>query len=84
MTARTSLILGKTRGHRPRLQVLLHEFCNSLDSGGEWCLFQQPLSYTPESRGLIFAESGEPHSGERAWRVAQNRMHRVEHVAAGF
>jgi len=30
MTARILLILGKTRGHRPRLQVLLHEFCNSL------------------------------------------------------
>jgi len=36
MTARISLILGKTRGHRPRLQLLFHEFCNSLDSGGEW------------------------------------------------
>lgn len=28
MTARVSLIVGKTRDHRPRLQVLLHEFCN--------------------------------------------------------
>jgi len=34
MTARISLILGKTRGHRPRLQMLLHEFRNTLDIGG--------------------------------------------------
>ena len=34
MTARISLILGKTRGHRPRLQMLLHEFRNTLVSRG--------------------------------------------------
>jgi hypothetical protein len=28
MTAPISLIPGKTRGHRPRLQMLLHEFRN--------------------------------------------------------
>jgi len=34
MTARISLIPGTTRGLRPRLQMLLHEFCNSLQRGG--------------------------------------------------
>jgi len=34
MTARISLILGKTRGHRLRLQMLLHEFCNTLNYTG--------------------------------------------------
>src|SRR5262249_45618429 len=36
MTARISLIPGRTRGHRPRLQCLAHEFCNSLSLGGDW------------------------------------------------
>ena len=26
----------KMRGHRPRLQMLLHEFCNAFVSGGEF------------------------------------------------
>src|SRR5215471_8224935 len=30
MTARISLIPGKTRGPRPRLQMRLHKFCNTL------------------------------------------------------
>ena len=33
MTSRILLIPGKTCGHRPRLQSLLHEFCNNLYSG---------------------------------------------------
>jgi len=40
MTARISLILGKTRGHRPRLQMLLREFRNTLWKGGEWVGFE--------------------------------------------
>src|SRR5262249_50217748 len=35
VTARISLIPGKTRGHRPRLQMLLRDFCNILELGGE-------------------------------------------------
>src|SRR5215813_8160319 len=35
MTSRILLIPGKTCGHRPRLQSLLHEFCNILELGGD-------------------------------------------------
>src|SRR5262245_32631267 len=29
------MVLGKARGHRPRLQDLAEAFCNTLDSGGQ-------------------------------------------------
>src|SRR5215813_14701066 len=58
MTARILLILGKTRGHRPRLQVLLHEFCNSLNLGGEWgnprIYSQSRLRYGQNNKKLRF------------------------------
>jgi hypothetical protein len=36
MTARILLILGKTRGHRPRLQERLGDFCKGLLSKVRW------------------------------------------------
>src|SRR5215471_8911004 len=45
MTARISLIPGKTRGHRPRLQMLLHEFCNTASIMHETSLTKEcPMS----------------------------------------
>src|SRR5262245_20199224 len=44
MTARISLIPGRTRGHRPRLQSLAQEFCNILCYGGE-CLVPEKYSW---------------------------------------
>ena len=53
MTAPISLILVKTRGHRPRLQMLLHELCNILnlpDSSASLHLICQRLKLSNAER----------------------------------
>ena len=55
MTPRISLIPGKTRGHRPRLQMLLHEFCDTLDTEG-WLRHQEKDGKHPARFALALRE----------------------------
>jgi hypothetical protein len=66
MTARISLILGKTRGHRLCLQIFLHEFCNTLISGGE-------LATRPKARDYIADLEYRPKSMRNSGSLARSK-----------